>query len=40
VPGQLSVSGLWSALIGAFVLSVVSALLNAIVGPILRAATS
>ncbi len=36
----LSVDGFWSAVIGAFVLSIVSALLNAIVGPILRAATS
>jgi putative membrane protein len=39
-PGELSVSGLWSAVIGAFVLSMASALLNAIVGPITRAATN
>jgi putative membrane protein len=39
-PGELSVSGLWSAVIGAFVLSMASALLNAIVGPIMRAATN
>ena len=36
----LSVDGLLTALIGAFVLSIISALLNAIVGPILRAAVS
>jgi putative membrane protein len=37
VPG-LSVDGLLTAIVGAFVLSVISALLNALVGPILRAA--
>ena len=37
VPG-LSVDGLLTAMVGAFVLSVISALLNALVGPILRAA--
>jgi len=39
-PGELSVSGLWSAVVGAFVLSLASALLNAIVGPIMRATNS
>lgn len=34
----LSVDGLLTAIVGAFVLSVISALLNALVGPILRAA--
>lgn len=36
----LSISGLLSAIVGAFVLSVLSALLNALVGPILRHAFS
>jgi uncharacterized membrane protein YvlD (DUF360 family) len=36
----LTVDGFLSAIIGAFVLSIVSALLNALVGPILRAAVS
>jgi putative membrane protein len=36
----LSVDGLLTAVVGAFVLSIISALLNAIVGPILRAAVS
>jgi putative membrane protein len=36
----LSVDGLLTALVGAFVLSIASALLNALVGPILRAAVS
>ncbi len=34
----LSIDGLWSALIGGFVLSVISALLNAFAGPVLRRA--
>jgi putative membrane protein len=36
----LTVDGFLTALVGAFVLSVVSALLNALVGPILRVAAS
>ena len=36
----LSVDNVLTAVVGAFVLSIISALLNAIVGPILRAAVS
>jgi putative membrane protein len=36
----LSVDGLLTAIVGAFVLSLISALLNALVGPILRATAS
>ena len=36
----LAVDGLLTAVIGAFVLSLISALLNALVGPIMRAAVS
>ncbi len=36
----LTVDGVLTAIVGAFVLSVLSALLNALVGPILRAAVS
>ena len=36
---SLSLEGFWTAIVAAFVLSVLSALLNALVGPVLRAAT-
>jgi len=36
----LSVDSILTAIVGAFVLSIISALLNALVGPILRAAVS
>jgi putative membrane protein len=36
----LSIDGIWSAIVGGLVLSIVSALLNTVVGPILRRVVS
>ncbi|HKF16780.1 MAG TPA: phage holin family protein [Candidatus Dormibacteraeota bacterium] len=38
LPSGLSIDNLWSAIIGGLILSIISALLNAFVGPVLRLA--
>jgi putative membrane protein len=38
LPSGLSIDGVWSAIVGGLILSIISALLNAFVGPVLRLA--